>query len=323
LEVVSAEGVVNLGGAKVRAVLALLAVHVNEAVSEDRLIEVVWGDSAPRTATKTLRSYVSRLRAALAPGEGRLVIDTTPGGYRLRAAEDVLDVARVEALAKQAREATERGDHAWAAVALTEALRTWRGQPLGEFSGESWAAVEAARLSELRETLLEERVDAELACGRHAALLPELEALTSEHPLRERLWGQRMVALYRSGRQADALRVYQGVRILLADELGIEPSHELRRLEQQVLAQDHALDWSVTAPPASPTPGPSLPSGVVTFLLTDIEGSTALWDTTPEAMAQALTRHDALVRGPVEFYGGVFLKARGEGDSSGTESAHR
>jgi predicted ATPase/DNA-binding SARP family transcriptional activator len=316
---VGAAGAISLGGAKVRALLALLAVHVGEAVAEDRLIDALWGEAAPRTATKTLRSYVSRLRAALAPSEGRLVVDTTPGGYRLRAAEDTLDVARVEGLAAQAREASERGDHAWSAVALTEALRTWRGSPLGEFGGETWAAAEAIRLAELRQSLLEARIDADLACGRHASLVPELDALTAEHPLREKLWGQRMVALYRSGRQADALRVYQELRTILADELGIDPSHELKQLEQQVLEQDHALDWQADAgaPSGAATATPTaLPSGVVTFLLTDIEGSAELWDDAPDAMADALARHDTLIRSALDPHGGVLLKARGEGDST-------
>jgi predicted ATPase/DNA-binding SARP family transcriptional activator len=305
-----------LGGGKVRSVLALLAVHVNEAVSEDALVEALWGNGAPRTSSKTLQSYVSRLRGALAEGQDRLTVETTPGGYRLRAAEEALDVAKVEALAAQARDAAERGDHSWAAVALSEALRTWRGVPLAEFATEPWATAESARLAELRETLIEERVDAELACGRHAALVPELEALTSEHPLRERLWGQRMVALYRAGRQADALRVYQALRKRLADELGIDPSPGLRRLEQQVLDQDRALEWTPLEPEVARPSASRRPTGVVTVLLTDVEGSTARWDEDPEAMAAALAQHDVIVREAVEAHGGTLVKSKGEGDST-------
>jgi predicted ATPase/DNA-binding SARP family transcriptional activator len=316
LELVGGKAALPVGGAKLRAVLALLAVHVGEAVSEDRLIEVLWGDAAPRTAMKTLRSYISRLRGLLADAEDRLVVETTPGGYRLRAAADVLDVVRVEALAQQAREAVARGDHPWAAVALSEALRTWRGVPLEEFAGEPWAVAESVRLAELREVLVEERVDAELACGRHAALVPELESLVAQHPLRERLWAQRIVALYRSGRQADALRVFQELRSLLAEELGIEPSHELRRLELQVLEQDHALDWTPGEPLAGASPRSSVPTGVVTFVLTDVEGSTARWEQDAGTMAAALADHESAVREAVEANGGAVIKARGEGDST-------
>src|SRR5207244_3467074 len=155
---------------------------------------------------------------------------------------------------------------------LAEALRAWRGQPLGELADEPWAAADAHRLAELRLVVLEERIDAELACGRHAALVPELESLCAAQPLRERMWAQRILALYRSGRQSEALRVFQQLRSTLADELGIDPSPDLQGLERAVLAQDESLSWN--APIATPSPLPAraveLPTGVVTFLLTDI-----------------------------------------------------
>ena len=316
LEVVTPTGHVQLGGAKMRALLAMLAIHVGEPVSEDRLVEVLWGDAPPRTAATTLHTYVSRLRRALAAAGDRLAVDTSGGGYRLRASDDALDVARVESLFHQARDAAERQDHAWASVALDEALRTWRGAPLDEFAHEPWATAEIARLEELRAVLLEERIDADLACGRHSTLLPELEALTTAHPFRERLWKQRIVSLYRAGRQADALRVYQDVRTVLTQEIGIEPSPELKRLEQQVLSQDPALAWTPAAAPVAKRRTPLLPSGVVTFLLTDIEGSTSLWELHPAAMTEALACHDNIIRGAIESADGVLLKARGEGDST-------
>lgn len=324
VELEGATGPALLGGTKERVLLAMLALHPRQSVAEDRLVEALWGEDPPRTATKTLRSYVSRLRRGLAEvgAADHLSIETTPGGYRLRAADAVVDVARVEDLLAQARQAAARGDHTWAAVTLGEALRSWRGRPLGEFADEPWAAADASRLAELRLTVLEERIDAELACGRDTALVAELEAICTAHPLRERLWAQRMLALYRSGRQAEALRVYQELRETLAAELGIDPSSELQALERRVLTQDPALAWKPPvesgATPRSPLAPRAidLPTGVVTFLLTDIEGSSHLWDLDPEAMAAALLRHDQLVADAVATAGGRIIKSKGEGDAT-------
>jgi DNA-binding SARP family transcriptional activator len=311
LEVIGPAGPLNLGGAKMRAVLAVLAVHVGQPVADGRLIEALWGDEEPRTAERTLRTYVSRLRRTLSAAQGRLLIETTPAGYRLQAAPDALDVARVEDLAEQGRQALDRGDHAWAAVAFSEALRAWHGEPLAEFAGEPWATSEVARLTELRDSLLEARVDAELACGRHIALVPELEALTAAHPLRERLWEQRMLALYRSGRQSDALRVYQELRTLLADELGLEPAASLRQLETGILAQDPALQWMPPLQDAVPSPLPATaldaPSGVITFLLTSVDG-------VPDE--QALRRHDEILAEAIAAAGGRVVSTKGELEST-------
>jgi DNA-binding SARP family transcriptional activator len=241
LEVDDAGRTVALGARKERALLAVLALHANTTVSEDALIAALWGDHPPRTAAKTLHSSISRLRRALQDTE--MTIGTQAGGYRLEIAADALDVTRVEALAVQARAALADDRPDEAAVLLGQALRCWRGQPLGEFAAEAWAMVECSRLTELRHVLLELHIDAELACGRHAALLPELDALTTSFPLRERFWAQRMLALYRAGRQADALRVYQDLRQILTDELGIDPSPELRALEGSILAQSADLEW--------------------------------------------------------------------------------
>jgi DNA-binding SARP family transcriptional activator len=304
LEVIGDDGQpVTLGGAKERTVLAVLAIHANEPVSADRLADALWGDGPPRTAVKTVQSYVSRLRKV------GLAIESTPSGYVLKLADADLDVTAVEAALVDARDATAVGDAERAAERLTDAERRWRGGALPEFAGEPFALPETARLAELRAVVLEERIAADLARGCHAEAVPELEALCTSYPLRERLWALRMLALYRSGRQAEALRAYQDVRRHLSGELGIEPGPDLRALEGAILAQAPELD--VPTPRAA-----GLPTGVVTFLLTDIEGSTAMWDSRPEIMANALARHDAIVADAVFRGGGVLIKSKGEGDAT-------
>src|SRR5262245_12807300 len=227
LEVVSSGELLPLGGTLQRAVLALLLTRPNEVVSVDRMIDQLWPTDPPRTAANTLQFYLSQLRKLL--GHDRIV--TRAPGYTLRLEPDELDLERFERL-------VARGD----ADSLREALALWRGPALADLAFEPFAQVEIARLHELRLTVLEQRIDADLALGRHAQLVSELEALTHEHPLRERLHGQLMLALYRSGRQADALSAYQEARSTLVDELGIEPSVDLQRLEKAILQHDRALD---------------------------------------------------------------------------------
>lgn len=243
LEVVDDGGAVLLGGPKERRLLAALALQPGQVVAESRLVDVLWGDYPPRTATKTLQNYVLRLRKALSSGSGGLSIVTVPPGYALRGAPEAFDSLDAAGRIARAREAASAGDHRRAAELLEGALGCWRGPSLVEFAGEPFALAEAARLDELRQAALDERIDAELAVGRHGACVAELEALLAENPLRERRWGQLMVALYRSSRQADALRAYQAARSRLGDELGIEPSPSLRRLESDVLAQAASLDY--------------------------------------------------------------------------------
>ena len=246
-----------------------------------------------------------------------MVIETRPPGYRLRVAPGALDVVEAEELVAQGQAAAANGDHSWAAVALARAWHAWRGPSIGEFADAPFASATAIRLEELRQVALEERIEAELACGRHAPLVGELEALCSAHPLRERLWGQRMVALYRSGRQAEAFRVFQSLRRHLGEELGIEPGPAVVAIEQAVLAQDPALAWAAPAPAvASRSSESQLPTGVVTFLLTDIVGSTGLWDEHGREMALALERHDQLVQEVVAVGGGFTIKSKGEGDAT-------
>src|SRR5262245_7323083 len=226
LEVVEEGQPVALGGARQRALLAILLTRANEVVSTDRLIDELWGQQPPRAAANTVQYYVSQLRKAL--GSDRIV--TQQPGYRIRVEPGELDLERFEAL-------VDRGG----AGELREALRLWRGQALADFADETFAQPEIRRLEELRLAALEKRIDADLALGRHTELVGELEALVGEFPLRERLRQQLMLALYRSGRQADALEAYQSARRTLAEQLGLEPSPPLQELERAILRQDRSL----------------------------------------------------------------------------------
>jgi DNA-binding SARP family transcriptional activator len=223
-----------LGGVKQRSLLAILLLRANELVSTDHLIDQLWGASPPATAGKSVQVYVSRLRKLL--GEGRLA--THGRGYRLHVEPGELDRARFERLASEARRSTPEA----AAQKLRDALALWRGPALADLGYEHFAQVEIARLEEMRLAAVEERVEADLALGRHAELVGELEALVVRQPLRERLRCQLMLALYRSARQAEALETYRAARRELQEELGLEPSEELKRLEQAILRQDPALE---------------------------------------------------------------------------------
>jgi DNA-binding SARP family transcriptional activator/ABC-type glycerol-3-phosphate transport system substrate-binding protein len=236
LEAVGDDGPVTLGGPKQRTVLAHLLVRVNELVPADILIEQVWGDEPPEAARGTLHSYISHLRKALGADriEGR-----TPG-YVLHAAEDEVDAARFEHLVNEARIAN--GSPARASAILREALALWTGPAFADLATEGALAAEIARLSELRVQALEERIAADIAQGRQGEVIGELEALTRELPIRERLWELLMLALYRSRRPADALAAFERARDGLARELGVDPSPELRRLHERVLREDPGLD---------------------------------------------------------------------------------
>lgn len=223
---------------KVRVLLAVLLLHRGEVVSTDRLIDALWGERASPTAAKTVHVYVSNVRKAL--GDGLVV--TEGHGYVLRAEPGQLDVDRFEALVARGRGALGQGDALTAAGVLREALGVWRGPALADFAYEPFAQSEIARLEEGRVAALEDRIDADLALGEDARLVGELESLVREHPVRERLRGQLMLALYRSGRQADALQAYRDARRQLLDELGLEPGRALQELEQAILLHDPALD---------------------------------------------------------------------------------
>jgi YVTN family beta-propeller protein len=247
LEVSRCGRAVPLGGPRQRAVLALLLLEANRVVSLDRLAEDIWAGRPPEGWVTTVQIYVSHLRQVLEPGRARgaagEVLVTRGRGYLLRVDGGRLDAARFQDGFTAGRAALEAGRHAEAAGTLRQVLGLWRGGVLADLADYAFTRPEAARLEELRLAAVEARVDADLALGRHDALTAELEQLATEHPLRERLHGQLMLALYRCGRQAGALAAYRRVRDLLAGELGIDPGEPLRALHAAVLAQDPALDW--------------------------------------------------------------------------------
>ena len=254
LQVLDRDRPVAVGGPKERLVLALLLARVNSAVSVDALVDAVWGDRPPRTAERTVHAYVARLRRILEPrrprGEPSTMLATVGRGYELRLDAAQLDSTRFEELAKRGFDQLERGDDA-ASSTLRQALGLWRAEAFEEFPEVEGCVAAARRLEELRLALVEDLVDADLADGRSSDLVGEIETLLRDEPFRERLWGQLIVALYRSGRQRDALEAYQRARRLLTEELGIEPGPDLRRLEAAVLAQDPSLDVLRPVPAAA------------------------------------------------------------------------
>jgi DNA-binding SARP family transcriptional activator len=257
LEVRADDGPLALGGAKPRGLLAVLLLHANEPVSAERLAVALWGDDAPTGAVKTIQVHVSRLRRAL--GDPAVLV-TTPAGYELHVAPGALDADRFAELSAAGHAALADGAPDRAGRLLREALALWRGPALAEFAFAGFAQDEIRRLEDERLAAIEARVEADLAVGRHAELVGELQELVARHPLRERLHGQLMVSFYRSGRQADALEAYRRARDVLVDQLGIEPGPELRAIERAVLVQDPELDPApaerATAGriPAPPTP---------------------------------------------------------------------
>jgi DNA-binding SARP family transcriptional activator/DNA-binding beta-propeller fold protein YncE len=232
-------------------VLALLLLHANEVVSTDRLIDELWGESPPESAANMLQGYVSHLRKTLEPGRGRgeheLIVSRAPG-YMLQIRPDQVDAERFEQLSTEGRTLLADREADAAAKRLRAALALWRGGALDDLAYEAFARAAIDRLEELRLQTLEDRIDADLTLGSHDMLIGELRELVDRYPLRERLRGQLMAALYRCGRQAEALEVYRDARRVLLDELGVEPGPALRRLEQAILRQDPALG----APPPPP-----------------------------------------------------------------------
>jgi DNA-binding SARP family transcriptional activator len=286
LEVIEDGRALDIGGQKQRALLAVLLLHANEPVSTGLLIEALWEDGPPETAQKALQVYVSQLRKIV----GRERLETRPPGYLLRVAPADLDLIRFETLRKEGR--------------YGEALAEWRGPALADFSFERFAQGEASRLESERLACVEERIERDLAAGRHAELVGELEGLVRGAPLRETLRGQLMLALYRSGRQAEALTVYQEGRDALVEELGIEPGPELRRLHQAILRQDPALE---------PAAGGTAPTGTVTFLFSDVVGSTALLRELGQARyADALEVYRRLFRESCRRLAGYEIDTQGD-----------
>jgi DNA-binding SARP family transcriptional activator/class 3 adenylate cyclase len=313
---------------KERAVLELLALRAGTTVRAWELIDALWGDEPPRSATKTLQTYVSSLRRLLSAG----AIETAGGGYRLVVPADAVDVLRFEDLVRRGGRALEQGNATSAMEALTAGLRLWRGEPVVELTDQPTGLAEATRLGELRRGCEEQLAEARLLLGEHHSLVADLEAAVAAEPLRERRWAQLMLALYRTGRQAEALRAFQRLRAQLADELGIEPSAEVRALEEAILLQKPELDGPKVPAPAGPPstqdrPGPagvpmanessvrhtvSLTGGLLTFVFTDIEGSTHLWEQHPAHMAAVVDRHDHLVGDAITGEGGQVFKTVGD-----------
>jgi DNA-binding SARP family transcriptional activator len=245
LEVVGDDGPIRLGGARQRATLAILLLSANRVVPVERLADELYAGRPPVSAVTQVQRQVSELRRALGSGDA---IETRPPGYVLRVADDSLDLARFERLTSEAERARGRDDAAAGAL-LREALDLWRGPPLADLAHEPFALVAVERLEELRLAALEERIEAELALERHSALVPELQSLVAEQPLRERLRGQLMLALYRAGRQAEALEAYRATRQSLVESFGLEPSEPLQALERAIL--NHDPDLAFGAEPAS------------------------------------------------------------------------
>jgi len=259
LEVKAGGAPVRVGGPRQRALLALLLCHANRVVSRDQLIDELLSDQPDGSAEPILRVQISRLRKVLADGDAAPRLIARPPGYSLRVEDGELDLQVFEQHVAVGQHALEHGDPGRAAVLLREAESLWRGRPLADLEFERFARFEIQRLEAFRLLAVEDRIEAELALGRHAALCPELEQLVAEHSLRERLRGQLMLALYRSGRQAEALETYRAGRSLLAEELAVEPGPQLQQLQLAVLGQDTALDLP-SAGQRGPAPPPASPA---------------------------------------------------------------
>src|SRR5919201_4791585 len=287
LEVVHEGEPVPLGRLKERLVLAVLLLHANEFVSRERLIDELWGESPPPTARKAVNVYVSQLRKVLTRN-GRDPIATADGGYCIGVDADELDSIRMKQLLAGARERAAAGELEAAAELLRETLALWRGPTLTGLMLESHGRDEVAQLDELRLTALMDRVDCDLALGRHEDVLGELSVLVGEHPLREHLRAQLMLALYRADRQAEALDAYQQAREMLVEELGIEPSPALQRLQKGILTQDPALE--LPAATAAANAATSRPTRLVLaedhYLLR--EGMRRLLETNPDLEVAAV-----------------------------------
>jgi predicted ATPase/DNA-binding SARP family transcriptional activator/class 3 adenylate cyclase len=328
---------VDLGGVRQRGLLAILALHRNEVVPTDRLIDQLWGDEPPSTAPHTVQVFVSRLRKVLGAAADRLV--TRAPGYALEIEAGAIDADRCERCYTSARAALATGDYARAEGLLREALALWRGLPLADFTYAPFAQAAIARLDELRLGCREELIEAELALGRHRELVPELEAFVREQPLRERARGQLMLALYRCGRQAEALEDFREARQKLIDELGVEPGVALRELHEAILRQDRTLDLSLppsekaepeldhsVAPAREPAGPPAAPTRedadaavendaplrvrqarkIVTVLFSDVVDTVGLMHRLdPEALQRLTSRYFDEMRTVLKRHGGT------------------
>jgi class 3 adenylate cyclase len=307
-----------LGRGKQKALLALLLLHANEVVSAEQLIDELWGEAPPATVDNALQNYVSRLRKRL----GERLLTRSPG-YLLRVEPGELDLARFEDLLGQARAVDEPEA---TADRLSEALALWRGSALADFTFEPFAQSEIVRLEDLRLAAVEERIQADLALGRETHLVAELEALVARHPLRERFWAQLMLALYRSGRQAEALEAYQAARETLVEQIGIEPGDELRTLQRRILEQDASLTVPRAAraepqpseaerPPqlSAATEAPREQRKTVTVVFCDVVDWTRLGDSLdPELVRGLVARFHDSASAVFERHGGTVAKYAGD-----------
>jgi DNA-binding SARP family transcriptional activator/class 3 adenylate cyclase len=324
---------------KQRALLALLLLRANEIIASDELIEALWGGEPPHTAQTALHGHVSALRKLL----GRDVIETRPPGYLLRVPPEQIDIGRLQTLIGGARAIADESDRA---DQLRAALDLFRGEPLADFRYEDFATTEAQRLEELRLAALEERIEADLAVGRQDDLIVELKRLVADNPTRERLWGQLMLALYRAGRQAEALQTYQDARRVLAEELGLEPGPALKELERKVLAHDPDLaarprleGRPATTPESkeseqAPGPLPSEPARaarphherkLVTILFCELAGVAGRSEQhDPEDLQALLESQPPRVRDQIERFGGALGELIGGAIVAvfGTPAAH-
>ena len=309
VDVVGDDGSVRHSGSALRrTLLSLLALHPGQVLAPDWLMEHVWGEDHPASGLRALRFHVSQLRKEIGPV---VQIDTRPGGYCVDVSRTTVDALSCEDQALQAR--TEVDDERAAAMCAA-ALGLWRGAPFGDAAACSTLDDEASRLEELRVGVIERWHARRLAAGAGNELIADLSQLVKEYPLREGLWSSLIVAQYRAGQQAEALRTYERLRTNLAESLGLDPSPELQNLQLRVLQQDPDL-LSLRAPDVGAEFTSSLPTGTVTFLLSDVEGSTRRWQQAPDAMAVAVPRHYELLGEAIVAHGGVRPVEQGEGDS--------
>jgi DNA-binding SARP family transcriptional activator len=303
LEVLVEGRALELKRQKQRSLLALLLLHAGEVVSTDQLVEELWAGKAPKAAVGSLQNLVSEVRKKLGPE----AVETHPPGYRLAADPESVDLHRFERLVAVAGETEDAGRRS---KILREALGVWRGPALADLAFEPFAQIPIARLEDRRIAAREDLIDAQLELGHHAQLTGELEALVAEHPLRERLRGQLMLALYRSGRQAEALEAYRQARETLVDELGIDPSPELQQLEQAILRHDQELDLAPRV--SAPAPGPDRRKTVTVLFIDVVDSGSMGAALDPEVTRGFMSRYFDAVRTIVERHGGTLEKFVGD-----------